>query len=246
MDGKQVLSSSEKVELMSEEAQEIVGRVPPWIVRWGITVAFCIVAVFLAGTFWIRYPDQTLAEAEVRFENQPLVLFAPASGWIASVSVAEGQSVRQGDTLYVLAPEGVITAGMEGVVSVSGGWSERQPVTSGEVLCTIVPKEMGTPWVLMSVPEAVSGQVQPGQSVLIKLNNYPATEYGVLEGRLESVAWTAQQGEQGVYYPARVSLPYGLTTQFHIQIAPSLELRGTAHILGKDRSLFNRMVQVFK
>ena len=38
-----------EIELRSEEVQEVMSHVPVWILRWGITVLFCIVIILLIG-----------------------------------------------------------------------------------------------------------------------------------------------------------------------------------------------------
>ena len=44
----------DKIELRSEEVQEIMGDVPPWILQWGITtIAIVLFAIFI-GSFFIR------------------------------------------------------------------------------------------------------------------------------------------------------------------------------------------------
>lgn len=47
----------EEISLRSEEVQEIMGRVPPWIERWGITVIALLLVVILAGAAIFPYPD---------------------------------------------------------------------------------------------------------------------------------------------------------------------------------------------
>ena len=44
------------LEAFSEEVQEIMGHVPRWIVRWGITVFFLIFMSILAGSYFFKYP----------------------------------------------------------------------------------------------------------------------------------------------------------------------------------------------
>lgn len=51
------IEESEEINLRSEEVQEIMGRVPPWIERWGITVIALILVVLLAGAALFPYPD---------------------------------------------------------------------------------------------------------------------------------------------------------------------------------------------
>ena len=46
-----------EIELRSEEVQEVMSHVPVWILRWGITVLFCIVIILLIGSYLFKYPD---------------------------------------------------------------------------------------------------------------------------------------------------------------------------------------------
>ena len=47
----------ELLESRSEDVQEILGYVPRWIVRWGITVIFISILVLLVGSWFFRYPE---------------------------------------------------------------------------------------------------------------------------------------------------------------------------------------------
>ena len=51
------IEEAEEINLRSEEVQEIMGRVPPWIERWGITVIALLLVVILAGAALFPYPD---------------------------------------------------------------------------------------------------------------------------------------------------------------------------------------------
>jgi len=45
------------IELRSEEVQEVMGQIPAWIVRWGITLLFLVVVALLVGSCFFKYPD---------------------------------------------------------------------------------------------------------------------------------------------------------------------------------------------
>ena len=45
------LKEDKQIELRSEEVQEIMGQVPPWIQRWDITVMAFLMVLFL-GISW--------------------------------------------------------------------------------------------------------------------------------------------------------------------------------------------------
>lgn len=54
------IEEMEEINLRSEEVQEIMGRIPPWIERWGITLIALLLVVILVGAALFPYPD-TLA-----------------------------------------------------------------------------------------------------------------------------------------------------------------------------------------
>lgn len=86
----------------SSEAQEILGRIPSWIVRWGVTVIFVIFAGILIGCYFIEYPDTVEAPVEITTVNPPADLVARYDGLIDSIYVADGQQVGRGMLVAVL------------------------------------------------------------------------------------------------------------------------------------------------
>ena len=51
------MKNNKDIELRSEEVQEVMGQVPAWIVRWGITLLFLVVVALLVGSCFFKYPD---------------------------------------------------------------------------------------------------------------------------------------------------------------------------------------------
>ncbi len=43
----------------SEEAQEILGKIPLWIIRWGITLIFLFFGAIIIGCCFIKYPGES-------------------------------------------------------------------------------------------------------------------------------------------------------------------------------------------
>ena len=60
--------SGKEVELLSEEVQEVMNRIPSAIVRWGMTIMVIIVAGLLIASAYIRWP-QTI---ECPFEGRQI------------------------------------------------------------------------------------------------------------------------------------------------------------------------------
>ena len=47
----------DEINLRSEEVQEIMGRIPSWIERWGITAIGLLLMIILAGAALFPYPE---------------------------------------------------------------------------------------------------------------------------------------------------------------------------------------------
>lgn len=87
----------EEVNLRSEEVQEIMGRMPSWIERWGITVIGLLLIIILAGAAFFPYPDkltgQFLYEPKSFSPERRIIgyVFLPAHG---IGKVKKGQEAR--------------------------------------------------------------------------------------------------------------------------------------------------------
>jgi HlyD family secretion protein len=94
--------SEKNIELRSESVQEILGRPPRWIIRWGISIIFVIVAGLVVGSYFFKYPDVLTATITVTTENLPAGVMAKTTGRIDTLFVSEKQIVQQGDILAVI------------------------------------------------------------------------------------------------------------------------------------------------
>jgi hypothetical protein len=50
-------------ELRSEEVQEILTRVPHWLIRWGSVLIFTILLMLLLVSWIVKYPDIAVFKA---------------------------------------------------------------------------------------------------------------------------------------------------------------------------------------
>ncbi|NAY93011.1 HlyD family efflux transporter periplasmic adaptor subunit [Muricauda sp. JGD-17] len=91
-----------KLNLRSEEVQEILGTPPSWIVRWGITMIFVFVCILIALTFIIKYPDFVSAKVLITTKNPTEKVVARSSGQIEQFYVQNGQTVAKNKMLAVI------------------------------------------------------------------------------------------------------------------------------------------------
>lgn len=87
----------------SDEVQEIMGRQPAWILRWGITVLILILMGIIVACYFIKYPQTVTAAVTLTSDNPPSDLVAKYTGTLDSVYVSDGASVRKGQLLALVA-----------------------------------------------------------------------------------------------------------------------------------------------
>ncbi len=86
----------------SEEVQDIMGKAPSWVVRWGISVVFAIFGGIFLGCYFIKYPDIIISNAEITTYNPPVDLVARYDGLISSFCLKDGDFVERNDLIAVL------------------------------------------------------------------------------------------------------------------------------------------------
>ncbi len=90
--------SIRKIEIHSDEIQEIISEVPGWINRWGITLIFALFTVLLLLCWFIKYPDIINATVVVTTSPPPLTLPSRTSGNITLLK-KENSKVQTGDLI---------------------------------------------------------------------------------------------------------------------------------------------------
>ena len=90
------------IELRSEEVQEVMNKVPPSILRYGIGILASIVMVLLVGSALFRYPETVQVEVTLSPRNPPAYIKCTNGGKLESLYVTNGQQVRKGDVLAVM------------------------------------------------------------------------------------------------------------------------------------------------
>jgi multidrug resistance efflux pump len=91
-----------EVEIRSDEVQEIMGFIPKWIVRWGITLIFVIIILILIGSYFFQYPDVIMSRIMVTTENPPAPLMARMSGKIDKLFIQDNQKVTKNSPIAII------------------------------------------------------------------------------------------------------------------------------------------------
>ncbi|MEZ4776761.1 MAG: HlyD family efflux transporter periplasmic adaptor subunit [Bacteroidia bacterium] len=93
---------SPKIELYSEEVQEIMGAIPHWIIRRGMIMMLAVVLGLLALSVVVHYPDMISARITLTTASPPVRIFARSSGKITQLMVENQAIVTEGTYLAVI------------------------------------------------------------------------------------------------------------------------------------------------
>jgi len=96
------LNKIDKIEIRSEEVQDILGATPSWIIRTGISVILLVVVSLLIGSWFFKYPDIIQSKITLTTQNPPASLIAKNSGKIMDIFVSEKQKVKENQLIAII------------------------------------------------------------------------------------------------------------------------------------------------
>jgi multidrug efflux pump subunit AcrA (membrane-fusion protein) len=110
---------------------------------------------------------------------------------------------------------------------------EEGNIFAGKLL-TVLP-DSTSHFIKANISVEGAGKVRVGQRVLIKLNDYPYKEYGVIEGKLSEFSLISDEK----FYVGRIDFKYPDIAKHKISIKDNM--RGIGEIITNDRSLLERV-----
>ncbi len=149
--------------------------------------------------------------------------------------------IRQWEQTYLL------VAPCDGKVTFTKYWQKNQNVGAGEVLVTIVPdgdtKVIGK----ILLPQQGAGKVKVGQTVNVKLDNFPYLEYGMVKVCIRNISMVPVQVDENTKaYMLEVEFPENLVTTYGEELTFSQEMTGTAEIITEDLRLLDKFINPIK
>jgi multidrug resistance efflux pump len=136
----------------------------------------------------------------------------------------------------------LIIAPIEGKVSYINYWNVNQTLKLGDEMFTLIPELKEKIIARIVLPANNSGKVKKGQSVNIKLVDYPFNEHGMLNGIVENISLVPQKGN----YNIEVSLTKGMVTSYNKTIAYKPEMQAQADIITDNKTVLARIFIQFK
>jgi len=191
----------QETERHTEDMQEIITKVPSWILRWGIMLFFGILLMVVAISVFIRYPDTI--KSSLKFESSgitvPVVSSVP--GTVTNLWAKQGTIVKKGQALATIETvkpnsEYTLTAPQDGKLSFVTIVQRGIFLKANQVTFIIHPVNEQF-FGIMEIPSSQIDKIKIGQQVLISLRNYPADEYGQLKGSVNYI--TDEPSNNGLF-----------------------------------------------
>lgn len=135
--------------------------------------------------------------------------------------------------------EYVLYTPSSGIVDLIEYWSVNTNVNAGDVVCSVSPTDKGEVYARAELPADRSGKVAVGQRVIIRLQNYPEQEFGILDGTVRSIS---KSSSQSAAYVLEIALPKGLVTNYGKSLSYGSSLVGTVDIVTQELRLIERLL----
>lgn len=87
------MEKKQNIEIHNEEVREIMGSIPGWTIRWGLTVIFLICSGIIVGSYFFSYPKVVSVPMVITTENPPARLISKTSGRIKHWFYHDGDHV---------------------------------------------------------------------------------------------------------------------------------------------------------
>jgi multidrug efflux pump subunit AcrA (membrane-fusion protein) len=253
MENDKTTGKSEEADLLyntrSEEAQEIIGRMPHWIITWGITIMAGFMLLLLIISAAIKYPETISSQVHLSPLRSPSIIFAKTTGVIKQLLITDSQLVSKDQQLALAVSDSSgeiysIKAPVNGkavfVTDLKTGISiqKREPVFA------IIPADFNPNEVVSTgmINAANKNSIQVGQTVDIELSNYPSETYGRLRGTIYKIAPVAVDD----YYMFNIAFEHGLVTTNNHKISVAERLSGVGSIIVKDKTILSRLFEKLK
>lgn len=136
----------------------------------------------------------------------------------------------------------ILTAPEDGKLVFVSTLQENALVSNGQALFYVQPGQSQYYAELMAGQQGF-GKIQTGQRVILKVESYPATEFGYLQGSISHVSALAGRNDS---FLVKVALPQGLQTSYGKAIFFRNNIAAKAEIITDSRRLFDRLTGQLK
>lgn len=96
------MNQEDTFELRSEEVQDILTKVPHWMIRWGTVLIFAIIVMLFFVSWFVKYPDVVSSEIVITTNIPPEKIVSKSSGRIEAILVKDKTEVLKNSALAII------------------------------------------------------------------------------------------------------------------------------------------------
>lgn len=225
----------------TEEIQEIITKVPSWIVRWGITLLFGVLLIAVAISVLVRYPDMVKARISLQSSGSVTSVIVNAPGIITNVFVKKDKPVKNGQALIEIQntvdkKNYILKAPQDGIIGFTSIIQPGTAIQSNQEMFRIHPHNQQL-FGLVKIDQNNISKIKEGQDVLINLSNYPSEKYGPLKGKIN---YLANEPTKDGFFVGKISLNKDNATYKGIRL--SNWMTGEAQIITEESGIFMKIL----
>ncbi len=135
---KATIANLDELDVRSAEVQEIIGRPPHWLVRWGIAAFMGVLILVLLSAWTITYPEVINSPLRLTAIDAPKTLQSKTDGKLRRLLVEDNTRVREGRVLAWLES----TADHRQVMQLAGQADSMHRWLGGDQLLQITGAEL--------------------------------------------------------------------------------------------------------
>lgn len=228
------------VALRSSAAQEILGLVPNWMIRWGNTlILFLIIGVF-AISYFVKYPTTITCDVALSTTKPTENMYAGIDGTFSKLNVQDGVRVNPGELLGVINANGeeiALKSELSGQVHFVSFWKIGLQVKRGDLLFRIVPSNHGPFIGELKVPINQTVRIRKEQQVRIYLSENIILKNDIIESKVHHISTVP---DQNGFHSVEVKIGERLATINDKEISYTPGSIGKAEIIVEDLRLIER------
>lgn len=199
------------LDLHSEEVQELMGAVPSWIQRWGITLIALILIGALSLCATIRLPERYEIELTPLATDGSTIISMPDGVKIKRIYVTNNTSVKANDTLIAYTDDTFATTPIAGRVTYIGPVHEDTLIPAGTELLKVVNESPADSTIYYAyIPQNIASKISCGQPI-------PLPEIGT--GIVKTISYSPNSQEN--YY---IEISSNNSNHFHNPIKTDLTI----------------------
>ena len=182
----------------TEQVQDIIGTPPMWLYRWGISLVLAITLLCTLVSSFIQYPEVVNTRLKIISAKRLQTVSLKDSARLLAILVQNDQKVKKRQILAIaesIAGKITITAPNDGELTYAGIIRENEPLKPSQVIFIVAPYHQDF-YGEMPIPSFGAAKVKPGQTVLVKLKNYPGEGQNMLKGKIKYIADNLLKGDE--------------------------------------------------